>query len=366
MTKTLLCFLLLTATLDMAQASEKAFYVLLGSGFREDDLVSVVKKFPELKDLEVSSDSVEYSKGEVKFYSEEGNDLYTVTKNGSDIEVVKSDVQFEVEMKDISGPIHHTLFESIIHETHSANVARQVADAFKDEFESSKGLKRVATYDLQIEQYFDNGKFIKYGNVLKATLIVGKAMSKKMYQLDPQSFSWALLPENFGKREKPFYMPIESSRLTSLFQLNRHHPVTRKFQPHNGLDIGAPSGMPIFPAMAGEVVTKARTRSKGNYITILHDNGLLTTYIHMKKFEPGLKVGMWVDLEDQIGEVGRTGYCTGAHLHFGVIEDGYFINPAYLLKSYAYSQKDQHADLEAGIIEKGVIESDVPQDEIEE
>ena len=355
------------------QAADKAFNVLLSYGFREDDLVVIVKKYPELKDLELALGSqyqapeeIDETHIELKLYSEKTNDAYIVSKSDSDISVEKINVQFDMEVKVVEGAIHQNFYDSVLSEINSTEVATLVSDAFQDEFSNSKGLKTDALYSFQIEQYFDHGQFIKYGNVLSASLIVGKAISKKVNQLNPENFTWMLMPVNSVMGERPFYLPVNSHRVTSLFQLNRRHPVKRTHQPHNGIDFGAPNGTPIYPALEGKVITVARTRSKGKYITIRHENGYETTYIHLKKYAKGIKVGKYVMADEKIGEVGRTGFTTGAHLHFGVIKDGYFINPINLVKNYTYAQRDQYIDQNIGIDDKANENSDIIEDAIEE
>ena len=106
------------------------------------------------------------------------------------------------------------------------------------------------------------------------------------------------------------------------------------------------SGTPVYPALEGEVIAIGRARAKGKFVLIQHDNGYQTTYDHLKKFKKGLRVGMHVEMDDQIGEVGRTGYATGAHLHFGVIFEGYYTNPIYLLKDYSDDQKNLAENLD--------------------
>lgn len=345
----------------------------MGYGFKEEDLVTLVKKYPELKDLELASgttyqvpEDVDATNVEIKLYSEKSNEAYIVSKSGNSVNAEKIELQYEVEIKQIDGIIYKNFYDSVIKEINSPKVAEQISVAFKDEFSGSKGLRKEAFYQFQIEQYFDHGQFIKYGNVISATLIIGKAISKKIYQLNPENFTFMLLSENSVNTERPFYLPVDSHRVSSLFQLNRHHPVTGRHQPHNGIDFAAPNGTPIYPAMEGEVITVARTRSKGKYVTVRHENGYETTYIHLKKYAPGLRVGDYVELDQKIGEVGRTGFTTGAHLHFGVIKDGYFVNPIYLVKSFTYSQRDQQIDTKTDLEDKTLIDDELSDEVIEE
>ncbi|MBC7712215.1 MAG: M23 family metallopeptidase [Rhizobacter sp.] len=352
MAKLLTSLLFIAVLIQNAHASEKAFAVLLSYGFKADDLVTIVDKFPELKDLDVASES-QQSAGEeftqhlnLKLYSENSNDAYLISKSDSVINVDKINVDLEREVKSIEGDIRNTLFETVLKETDSQKLATIMSEAFKEDFSTTKGIKVTTLYNFQVEEFFDNGRFVKYGNIVSASLIIGRAITKKILQMNPQSFLWELMPENFDSNDKPFYAPVKSSRVSSLFQLNRRHPITRRHQPHNGVDFVAHSGSPVYPALAGEVTAISRARAKGKFITIHHDNGLITTYDHLKKFQKGLKVGMRVGLDDQIGEVGRTGFSTGAHLHFGVMKDGFYVNPLYLLKSYCFSDKDQYEGLD--------------------
>ncbi|MBY0416120.1 MAG: M23 family metallopeptidase [Bdellovibrionales bacterium] len=371
MAKIFLCLVFLVTFSSSIFASEKAFTILIKQGFKPEDLVSLVALAPELKDFDVTTDSTEIVHSErafisVKIYSDKNNDAYQITKSGNVINVEKLAAIFEVEVKVIEGSVQNNLYDSIFHELKSIEIAQIIEDTFKDEFTTSKGLKSKPLYRFQIEQYFEDGKFVRYGHVLNVSLIIGQAMTSRSYRMDTENFSWGLFPENSGNVDRPFYRPVESERVTSPFQLNRRHPVTKKHQPHKGIDLRAPNGSPIFPALEGEVVVISRSRSKGKYITLLHDNGYQTTYIHLKNYAPGLKVGQWVDLDEKIGEVGRTGYSTGAHLHFGVIQNGYFVNPIYLLKKYTYKNRNNHPDDELSIEEKGPISDELLEEESEE
>lgn len=242
---------------------------------------------------------------------------------------------------EIRGNLYDALFLALKNDSDSAQIAQEISLAFEDEFTNGSGLRVRASFSFDLIAYFDQDQFIKYGEVMKASLIVGKAISRKVIQQDPETGNWSLLPELVEDEDKPFYPPVKSSRISSLFQFNRRHPVTKRLQPHNGIDFVGPSGTPVFPALEGVIITMGRTRSKGKYILIEHDNGYLTTYDHLKKFQKGLSVGMRVELREQIGEVGRTGFATGAHLHFGVLRDGHYVNPLNLIKESRFNGPEE-------------------------
>lgn len=96
---------------------------------------------------------------------------------------------------------------------------------------------------------------------------------------------------------------------------------------HDGLDIKAQSGTPIFAAQSGQVVyADDRIPGYGNLVILRSKDGFTTIYAHCRKLL--VKEGDSVTSGQQIAEVGDTGHATGFHLHFEVrvkSKDGKFI-----------------------------------------
>lgn len=87
----------------------------------------------------------------------------------------------------------------------------------------------------------------------------------------------------------------------------------------NGVDLGAPSGTPVYAAASGTVIVSrvgGWNGGYGNYVVIRHANGTQTLYSHLLK--DTVSVGQTVSRGQAIGAVGRTGEATGNHLHFEV------------------------------------------------
>ncbi len=100
---------------------------------------------------------------------------------------------------------------------------------------------------------------------------------------------------------------------------------------HEGLDLAAWVGTPIFAAASGEVIYAAFNSSYGYVVKILHDDGLVSVYAHCSKLL--VSIGDLVHQGDEIAEVGSTGYSFGYHCHFEVISDGTKVDP----ENYIYS-----------------------------
>jgi murein DD-endopeptidase MepM/ murein hydrolase activator NlpD len=94
---------------------------------------------------------------------------------------------------------------------------------------------------------------------------------------------------------------------------------------HTGLDFAAPTGTPVFSALAGKVVESGWGGAYGNHIIVRHDNGVETLYAHLNTV--GVKTGDRVLRGEKIGTVGSTGNSSGPHLHFEVIKNDTQRNP---------------------------------------
>ena len=121
--------------------------------------------------------------------------------------------------------------------------------------------------------------------------------------------------------------PLNYSRISSGFSYNRKHPVTRKVQPHTGVDYAAPTGTPVMTIGDGVVTSVKYEGAGGNTVRIKHNSVYSTAYLHLSKYAKGLKVGQRVRQGEVIGYVGSTGRSTGPHLDFRVWKNGTPINP---------------------------------------
>ncbi len=95
---------------------------------------------------------------------------------------------------------------------------------------------------------------------------------------------------------------------------------------HRGIDISRSGNPDIVAADAGVVVKSGWHSSYGWYVKIDHGSGICTLYAHMCR-QPEVEVGERVFQGEHLGNMGRTGNVTGAHLHFEVYVDGERVNP---------------------------------------
>ena len=119
--------------------------------------------------------------------------------------------------------------------------------------------------------------------------------------------------------------PLKSYTFTSAFGM-RLHPVKKKWLMHEGVDLSAPQGTPIYAAKTGQVTRTAyQEGGAGYYVSINHGDGFASIYMHMTHYI--VSPGQHVSAGQVIGYVGSTGISTGPHLHFGISYNGTYVNP---------------------------------------
>ena len=105
----------------------------------------------------------------------------------------------------------------------------------------------------------------------------------------------------------------------------RVHPLTGNYSFHNGVDLAAGQGTPIYATKSGVVSTATYNYAYGYYVVVNHLDGYSSLYGHMTHYT--VSEGEYVDRGEVIGYVGSTGYSTGPHLHFTIYYNGNTVNP---------------------------------------
>jgi len=104
---------------------------------------------------------------------------------------------------------------------------------------------------------------------------------------------------------------------------------------HEGVDFTPGYGTPVIATSAGVVMVAEYSGSYGVHVIIRDEGKTDAYYAHMIDGSLTVKEGDVVTQGQQLGNVGSTGTSTGAHLHFGIMMDGKFIDPVPFLEKYA-------------------------------
>ena len=117
----------------------------------------------------------------------------------------------------------------------------------------------------------------------------------------------------------PALWPIDRTKLKYVSDPYgwRMHPKRGAWIFHEGIDLAAPVGTPVY-ATGNAVVTESGTASGyGKVITLNHGFGYRSRYAHLSK--QYVERGDSVTRGQVIGEVGATGIVTGPHMHYEVM-----------------------------------------------
>ena len=118
--------------------------------------------------------------------------------------------------------------------------------------------------------------------------------------------------------------PCSYTSITSPFGY-RKSPTSGASTYHQGVDLDTGTGWPVWAARAGVVIFSGWGNAAGNYITIDHQDGFRSVYMHLSS--RSVSVGQIVSAGQTIGTTGSTGVSTGDHLHFGISYNGVYVNP---------------------------------------
>ncbi|MBR3597712.1 MAG: peptidoglycan DD-metalloendopeptidase family protein [Clostridia bacterium] len=128
-----------------------------------------------------------------------------------------------------------------------------------------------------------------------------------------------------------FAWPFENDQYISSRFGTRVDPISGEIKTHGGTDIAAPLGTPILAAADGVVITATWHNSYGYYVKIKHDDTYSTLYAHCSALH--VSAGQTVKQGQVIADCGSTGYSTGPHCHFEVIQNGVRVDALMFYKS---------------------------------
>lgn len=179
------------------------------------------------------------------------------------------------------------------------------------------------------EQKLQDGKYVNDGRVLAAEFVnQGKTHRAVWFESQDGKVQGYFTPEGKGMRKAFLRAPLDFTRVSSVFNPARKHPISGVVRAHKGVDYAAPTGTPIWAAGDGRIEFAGRKGGYGNVVMIDHGKGISTVYGHMSRFGKSARAGRSVKQGDIIGYVGMTGAATGPHLHYEYRVNGVHKNPA--------------------------------------
>nr|WP_269433172.1 M23 family metallopeptidase [Paenibacillus sp. FJAT-27812] len=100
---------------------------------------------------------------------------------------------------------------------------------------------------------------------------------------------------------------------------------------HDGVDIVNSEKTAVNATADGIIIKADYDKAKGITVIIEHNNNWQTEYRHLSKLV--VEEGQAVKSGALIGLMGSTGQSTGTHLHFSIVKNGQYTDPAALLEN---------------------------------
>ncbi len=337
------------STVYRVRAGDTVYSILRRHGFNENQVKAALSQSPLPRQHVLSEDAIyravmdsKQDRFEVKFYSLEKPKAYVFwrgadkTSAGATVERI----DFKTRVVTASGVLRGSLVENIRRAVGGDDLlAYRFMDAFLLDYHNlPRRLQKNAPFSLTYERLYENGEFIRHGEILRAELQVGQELAAREFKRMKKGGIFVNHETDYAQR--PFYAPVDYIRFSSLFQPRRFHPIKKYTRSHQGLDFEIHEGAPIYAVSAGRVLRSGFNRAAGNYIVLKHANGYESYYNHLQK-PVRHRANQSVRAGEQIGEIGCTGYCTKPHLHFAIKRSGQFVNPIQLIKNYSYGQKEE-------------------------
>lgn len=244
----------------------------------------------------------------------------------------KEEKPIEVKVGQAYGEVESSLYESAAKAGESGALVSLIVDMFAWDINFYTDTHPGDRWKVIVEKQYLGGQFYKYGKLLAAEYS-GKAGTFRGFYWNPsgQAGQGRYYDEKGQALAKSMLKtPLRFVRVSSKFDRKRFHPILHTLRAHLGIDYAAPVGTPVWAPANGKVVQAEMLRGSGNTVVLSHASGVQTRYYHLSRFAKSLKVGKQVQQKEVIGYVGTTGLSTGPHLHFSVVKNGQFIDPAKL------------------------------------
>ena len=136
-------------------------------------------------------------------------------------------------------------------------------------------------------------------------------------------------------QDAPAKIKMPLAGITSTQIANTWHAARSNHRLHQGQDIFATRGTPVYSATSGYVYNIGENHLGGQTVSVIGAGGRVYYYAHLDSYADQLEEGDYVTTQTILGSVGTTGNARGTppHLHFGIYTPNGAIDPLPLLSN---------------------------------
>jgi murein DD-endopeptidase MepM/ murein hydrolase activator NlpD len=333
-----------SGTRAMQQASVAATIVVVG---RNDTLDAIFRRMAldpadlaAIRNLPGIRQSLDFLKpGDAIKLTHADREVKELTRKVSEtqtLHVVREDAGFaakivgnpvQTRIRTAAATIDSSLFQAAESAEISDIVALKLANVFAWDIDFVLDIREGDSFTAVYEQIYQDGRYLRDGEVLAAEFVNSGKTYRAVRFVDDAGHAGYYTPDGKPMRKAFLRAPVEFTRVSSVFNPHRLHPILNLIRGHMGTDYAAPVGTPVHAAGDGRVSFKGQQNGYGNAVVLSHSNSVSTLYGHMSRFAANIRVGSHVQQGEVIGFVGMTGLATGPHLHYEYLINGVHKNP---------------------------------------
>jgi murein DD-endopeptidase MepM/ murein hydrolase activator NlpD len=233
----------------------------------------------------------------------------------------------QTKIRTASATIDSSLFQAAESAQMSDGVALKLANVFAWDIDFVLDIREGDRFTAVYEQIYQDGKYLRDGELLAAEFVNDGKVYRALRFVNDAGVVGYYAPDGKPMRKAFLRAPVEFTRVSSVFNPHRLHPILNLIRGHMGTDYAAPIGTPVHAAGEGRVSFAGTRGGYGNAVILAHTDGISTLYGHMSRFAGNVHVGSHVQQGDVIGYVGMTGLATGPHLHYEYLMNGVHKDP---------------------------------------
>lgn len=337
----------------MKASPDNEVAVNIESGMTFSDITELANVASSTQDLLVATKDV-YDLARIKagksilfYFDKQTNDFHKmIYQTNSETELILNKtnnvwsaelkkIDYEVRIKTVSGNISTSFYQSALDQNIDERAIIELADVFAWTVDFGMGIKEGDTYKFIYEERYRDGVYVMPGKILAAVFNNDGEEKEGYYFKEGVDAEGEDIDGYYNLKgeslQKMFLKnPVDFRYISSGFTTGRRYVEAFNVSTgHRAIDYAASSGTPIRAIGDGVVTTAAWNRSGyGNLTSIRHNGTYSSNYAHQSKMY--VKAGQHVKQGQVIGAVGSTGFSTGPHLHFEIVQNGTKINPLTL------------------------------------
>ncbi|MBM3162976.1 MAG: M23 family peptidase [Chlorobi bacterium] len=253
-----------------------------------------------------------------------------IERENNSLKVRRDAREYENRIAAIEGSVSKTLSSELAARERSG-LMRSMRKLFSGRVNFKRDIKPGTEFRILFEEKWLEDEFISTGKILAAEMTLGNRNVTAYRYTDSEGRTGYYDEKGNAfdiKRAAQFIKPCSYSRISSGYGY-RVHPIRRTRHFHGGVDMAARTGTPVKAVADGTVIYRGRKGGAGNMITLRHQSGYHSQYLHLSRYAAAN--GTRVRQGEVIGYVGSTGSSTGPHLDFRMIHNGKPVNPLIAL-----------------------------------